>query len=65
MDESVDVDTSNKFMVARNRDRLFIMRTPPPAISDDDAINLAAWLVAMVDDGDDKFAATINAIKNT
>ena len=44
---------------------MFIMRRPPPTLSEDDAINLAAWLVALVDDGEAKFAKTIAAVKNT
>jgi hypothetical protein len=61
------IDTSNRYMVARGHDRLFIMRTPPPALSDDDALNLAAWLVAMVlePDVDERFAAVLRAIRNT
>lgn len=60
-----EIDTSNRFMVARDAKRLFIMQKLPIALTDDDAINLAAWLVAMVADGDTKFAATIQAVRNT
>jgi hypothetical protein len=42
-------DTANKYTVARNRDVIFVM-TPPragEAITRDEAIAFAAWLLAM------------------
>jgi hypothetical protein len=59
-------DTSNRFVVARGRDRVFLtvptLETMARGISPDDAINLAAWLASMVDDGAARVAATMAKI---
>lgn len=62
------IDTSNKFLVARNGRGILVMAFPVLAmpINDEHAINLAAWLVAMTEDGGGpRFAAVLRAIKNT
>ena len=43
-----DIDTSNKFLVSARGQRIGVMR-PTHDMSKEDALNLAAWLVAMVD----------------
>ena len=55
-----DIDTSNKFFVAAQGDQIVIMR-PAQRISHDEALNLAAWLVALAD-RDDKFPALLEAV---
>ena len=60
-----DVDTSNRATVARTRDGIAIMQPPAPGatLSEDAAINLAAWLVAMVRGGDKRLEAVLRAIR--
>lgn len=45
-------DTSNKYSVARNRERIFVMCPPRPGapLTPDEALALAAWLIAMATD---------------
>lgn len=62
----VAVDTSNRFVVARGRERVFVtamsLERCARGLSPDDAINLAAWLCAMVEDGEAKLVATMKRI---
>lgn len=58
-----ELDTSNRFMVSAAGPNISIMRTPT-TITRDDALNLAAWLVAMAD-REDKFPALLDAVQNT
>jgi len=63
------IDTANRFMVGVFRDDLVFLRPVPQKLSKDDALNLAAWIVALADDsgGDDDgdFQALLKAIRNT
>jgi hypothetical protein len=58
-------DTANVCIVARCHDGIVLLHPPAPGqvISDELAINVAAWLVAMIDDGAAKLAATLSAIQ--
>jgi hypothetical protein len=46
----MDSDTVNKHMVAIRPDGVYILNPPCGPISKDDAITLAAWLVALAGD---------------
>jgi len=59
-----DIDTSNKFLVGVNGDSILFMRPVPPRLTYDDALLLAAYLVALAD-RDDKFQAVLEAVQNT
>lgn len=54
----------NKFFVGIAGEIVTIMKPIPPKLSKEDAINLAAWLVAVADD-DDKFPAILDEIRNS
>jgi hypothetical protein len=60
------MDTTNKFMVAGAAERLLILKAQWLAqpITKADALNLAAWLVALADD-DGAFPALLEAVQNT
>lgn len=59
-----ELDTSNRFRVGVSGAHIVMLRPPRGSITKEDAINLAAWLVALADDGD-KFRATLEAVENT
>lgn len=62
---NMDIDTSNEFIVGAIGDDLTVMLAPRlQHISKDQALRLAAWLVAMADD-DNKFPEILKAIQNT
>lgn len=60
------METFNKFGVALGSDGLVILLPPPRGgpLSNDDALNLAAWLVALAD-RDGKFGALLKEIQNS
>ncbi len=63
------IDTTNRFFVAIQGDRIRIMRPLPPVLTRDEALNLAAHLVAMADDGEQfdaalQFDAILQAVLN-
>lgn len=57
-------DSSNRFTVARDKTGVFVMSPfgPGRRMTDDEAVNLAAWLTVMVDHGDERVAKMIRAI---
>ena len=59
-----DIDTMNKFMVAVRGEQVLLLRPPLAPMTKADALNLAAWLVAIADD-EDTFDAVLAAVKNT
>jgi hypothetical protein len=64
------IDTMNKFGVCTNavgKKALFLMSSPnTAAISPDDALNLAAWLVALAEpDASHSFEDVLDAIRAT
>ncbi len=59
-----EIDTMNKFMVASQGDKLVLLNPPRGHISKDDALLLAAYLVAMAD-GHDRFTRVYDAVCNT
>ena len=62
-----ELDTTNRSVVACTVDgKISILRTPIGPISKADAINLAAWLVALsTDDAYDDFIPLLDAIRET
>ena len=59
-----EIDPGNKFMVGVSGGRIVIHRPPHGTISNEDALNFAAWLVALAD-RDDKFPAILQAVQST
>jgi hypothetical protein len=57
-------DTTNRFMVSMRGDGLLVPIRPVQILTKDDALNLAAWLVAMADDNDE-FPVLLEAVRNT
>ena len=57
-------DTANHFCVSLNADSILCLRPIPQRMTKGEALNLAAWLVAMADDHDD-FPALLDAVQNT
>jgi hypothetical protein len=63
MPDTNDIDTSNKFMVASQGETLVFLRPLPRTMTKDDALNLAAYIVAMTCN-DEKWQRTLDAISN-
>ena len=64
MSDEIKIDTTNKYLVALRGDYVAVMlpiRTAKMTV--DEAINLAAWLVALTDKR--KFEKTYEAVINT
>ncbi len=62
-EETEQIDTQNKFMVGINGNDIVIMRLAQARLSQADALNLAAWLVALADHGD-RFDKLLQAVEN-
>lgn len=59
------MDVPNKFVVGSSGDRIRILRLQAD-MTPDEALNLAAWLVALADgQGKDKFEEVLAAVQNT
>jgi hypothetical protein len=59
------IDTFNRFMVgasASSPSRIQVARPPLGSISREEALNLAAWLVAMTDPARQEFDALLKAV---
>jgi hypothetical protein len=59
-----EIDTFNKFIVAGNAGGTIIMNPPRTPMTKQEALTLAAWLVAMNDPGQEEFEAIFNAVCN-
>ena len=59
-----ELETGNKYMVGVSGGRIVMLRPPRGSFSNEDALNLAAWLVALAD-LDGKFPAILEAVQNT
>lgn len=60
-----EIDTTNRFMVAaRGNGELVIMMPPLAPLSTEDALTLAAWIVAVTGE-DERFAAILAAVQST
>lgn len=61
---SDEIDTSNKYMVGMQGNGIAIMFPPRGPIHRDEALTLAAWLVALADHGG-QFGKILEAVQNT
>lgn len=59
-----EIDTTNKFLVSVGGDGIVFLRPLPQQMSRDDALLLAAYIVAIVADND-KWEATLTAVEST
>ncbi len=59
-----DIDTSNRFFVGTQGDRVFVLAPPTRPMERHEALNLAAWLVAL-SGGRDEFPAVLEAVLDT
>lgn len=57
------IDTTNKFFVAARGDGVLVMSPPVRAIDKQDALLLAAYLVAMSMATEEEFAAVLAAVQ--
>jgi hypothetical protein len=63
---SDEIDSSNMlFMVAAHGENIVVMRPPVAPITRDQALNLAAWLVALADPLGEQFAKVLKAVQST
>ena len=57
---------TNTFLVAvRGEDELIVLSPPLKPITADEALNLAAWLVALIDDGPRRFEVVLHEVQAT
>ena len=60
------INTANDCMVGTGPNGgVTIMMMGGARLDRDKALRLAAWIVALVDDGEDKFPAVLDAVLNT
>lgn len=62
--KETEIDTTNKFLVASQGDDFVFLRPVPQKLSKDDALLLAAYLVAMTAD-DARWDRVLTAVSNT
>jgi len=58
------IDTFNKFMVAMKDDKIVMIRPPLQPITKEEALLLAAWIVALAEDNEDEFQQVLDAIRS-
>ncbi len=58
------VETMNKFLVSGRSDGVVIGVLPRGVIKDEDALNLAAYIISVVAD-DERWAEVLEAVQNT
>jgi hypothetical protein len=58
------IDTTNKHLVSSQGERIVIMLPPRGPIEKDDALTLAAWIVAIVGD-EERFREILSAVEGT
>lgn len=62
----MSIDTTNKFIVAWTEHGIALLNPPRSPISADDALLLAAWLVAIAEGvGPHRFDEVLKAVQNT
>jgi hypothetical protein len=60
-----EIDTTNKFMVSTTpRDEFVMIMLPVRRLPREDALNLAAYIVALVDPLGEEFSKVLEAIEN-
>jgi hypothetical protein len=57
------IEANNKFLVGTQGERIVMLFPAPRSLAREDALNLAAWIVALADRGE--FAPLLEAVKNT
>jgi hypothetical protein len=60
-----EIDTRNRFLVGGQGDDVVIMLPVSGRIRRADALNLAAWIVAIADPLDDAFSKILEAVRKT
>ena len=61
-----DIETTNKFLVSlTGDDRIVFLRPVPASINAEDALLLAAWLVAISGKSEEEFQAVYDAVCRT
>lgn len=62
-----NLDITNKFLVSGNMGKIIILAPPRQAITPDEALTLAGWLVALAEPevGDGEFQKRLDAILST
>ena len=60
----MDIDITNKFRVADHAGDMVTFAPIPGYLSHDDALRLAAWLVATVDPQGTRFPALLSAVQS-
>lgn len=60
-----DVDTFNRFLVGSHGEEVVMLVRVPQRLAREDALNLAAWLVAITDPAGDDFRAVLDAVLAT
>lgn len=66
MSETNEINTTNQFMVGRNRDGIISIRRQCSAMSKAEALTFAAWLVVLADDKPPhRFLSVLEAVQNT
>lgn len=58
------MNTFNKYIVGMAHNGLVIMNPPRAAMSTEEALVLAAWIVSMADPLGEKFAEALKAVQN-
>ena len=64
MTMSDEIDSTNKFCVTAIRDEVAVLALPGRQLTRTEALNLAAWLVAVAD-VDDQFNAILSKVYDT
>lgn len=59
------IDTCNRHMVGVQGDKIGIGMPPRTLMTKEEALVLAAWLVALADPLGEKFAEVLDAVENT
>lgn len=60
----MSIDTTNKHLVGVLGDKVIVMKPPTQPLAREDAMLLAAWLVAL-SDHDNEFQKYLDAVRNT
>jgi len=62
-----DVDTTNDFLVSMRRggEEILLLYPPVTPMTREEALRLAAWLVAIADFEGERFPAVLEAVLNT
>lgn len=59
-----ELNTENRYAVGVSGANIVILRPPRGSMSKSDALNLAAWIVALADN-DGLFSATLDNVRST